>query len=134
MSTYRTWDPKEARRRSSQSPGYEERAARSADDEMVFGLAFWFNIYRKRRKITQKMLAEEVFISQSAVCQMLKRPVTVGTLWRLCDAMGAKLEINIRFDGEDSKSLIYGDDPIRPEDQAIIDAQLTAEEAAKADK
>ena len=80
------------------------------------------------------MLAEEMFISQSAVCQMLKRPVTVGTLWRLCDAMGATLEINIRFDGEDSKSLIYGDDPIRPEDQAIIDAQLAAEAAAKAAK
>lgn len=131
MSNYTLWDPKEARRRSSQSPGYEERAAKSADDEMVLGLAFWFNIYRKRRKITQKHLAEEMFISQSAVCQMLKRPVTVGTLWRLCNAMGAKLEINIQFDGEDPKSLIYGDDPLSPEDQAMVDAHLAVEAATK---
>jgi DNA-binding Xre family transcriptional regulator len=131
MSTYRIWDPKEERRKSSQLPGYEERAAEAADNEMVHGLAFWFNIYRKRRKITQKMISDDLRISQSAVCQMLKRPVTVGTLWRLCRAMNAELQINIRFEGEEWKSLIYGDDPLSPEDQAMVDAHNAEAQVAK---
>jgi DNA-binding Xre family transcriptional regulator len=98
---------------------------------MVHGLAFWFNIYRKRRKITQKMISDDLCISQSAVCQMLKRPVTVGTLWRLCRAMNAELQINIRFEGEEWKSLIYGDDPLSPEDQAMVDAHNAEAQVAK---
>jgi len=131
MTEFFKRDSRAKRKERSEHLDYEKIAAEVADDGMVFGLAFWIDIYRKRRKITQKMLADELCISQSAVCQMLKRPVTVGTLSRLCRAMGAELQINVRFEGEDWKSLIYGDDPLSPEDQAMVDAHLAAEQAAK---
>jgi transcriptional regulator with XRE-family HTH domain len=134
MTEYSIYDPVATRRELSKHPDYEKFSAESADEMMQEGASFWLNIYRKRRQITQKMIAKEMFVSQSAVCQMLKKPATIGTLWRLCNAMGAQLEINIRFEGEDWKSLIYGDDPLSPEDQAMVDAHRAAEEAAKADK
>jgi len=55
------------------------------------------NLNRKRRKITQKQIAETLHISQPGVCQMLKRPATIAKLWRLAVAMGGQLEVNIRF-------------------------------------
>jgi DNA-binding XRE family transcriptional regulator len=131
MSGYTVWNYKDELRRASKHPDFEKIESETADDMMVEGLSFWFNIYRKRRKITQKMIAHEMFVSQSAVCQMLKRPVTVGTLWRLCRAMGAELQINIRFKDEDWKSLIYGDNPLSPEDQAMVDAHNAEAQVAK---
>jgi predicted XRE-type DNA-binding protein len=131
MSGYTVWNYKKELRRASKHPDFERREAESADEMMQESVSFWFNIYRKRRKITQKMIAQELFVSQPAVCQMLKRPVTVGTIARLCEAMGAELQINIRFKGEDWKSLIYGDDPLSPEDQELVDAHLAAQQAAK---
>ncbi|MEI8287267.1 MAG: hypothetical protein WCG15_08225 [Actinomycetes bacterium] len=113
---------------------YEADAEVGYNEDFHETVSFWLNIYRKRRKITQKKIAQALHISQPGVCQMLKKPATVGTLWRLCNAMGAELEINIRFEGEGWKSLILGDDPLSPEDQAMIDAHRAAEEAAKADK
>jgi hypothetical protein len=134
MSSYTKFDSKEIDRKLSKHPDYEKFSAESADNMYQEGISFWFNIYRKRRQITQKMISQKLFLSQSAVCQMLKRPVTVGTIARLCSAMGAELQINIRFKGEDWKSLIYGDDPLSPEDRAMVDAHLAAEAAAKATK
>ena len=134
MTGYTKFDGEELDRRLSKHPDYEEFSAESVDNMYQEGISFWFNIYRKRRHITQKMISQKLFLSQSAVCQMLKRPVTVGTIARLCEAMGAELQINIRFEGEDWKSLIYGDDPLSPEDQAMVDAHLAAEAEAKAAK
>jgi predicted XRE-type DNA-binding protein len=131
MSGYTIYDSRAKRRELSKHPDYEQFSAESADEMMQESVSFWFNIYRKRRKITQKMIAHELFISQPAVCQMLKKPATIGTLWRLCNAMNAQLEINIRFEGEDWKSLIYGDDPLSPEDQAMIDAHNAEAQVAK---
>ena len=131
MTGFSIYDPVATRRELSKHPDFEKFEAESADEMMQECASFWFNIYRKRRKITQKMIAREMFVSQSAVCQMLKKPATLGTLWRLCNAMGAELEINIRFEGEDWKSLINGDDPLSPEDQAMVDAHLAAEVATK---
>jgi len=131
MSGYQVWNYEEELRVASKEPGFEQLEAEVTDEMFQESISFWFNIYRKRQKITQKMIARKLFISQSAVCQMLKRPVTVGTIARLCEAMGAELQINVRFEGEDWKSLIYGDDPLSPEDQAMVDAHLAAEQAAK---
>ena len=131
MSGYQVWNYEEELRNESKEPGFEQLEAEVADEHFQESISFWFNIYRKRQKITQKMIARNLFISQSAVCQMLKRPVTVGTIARLCEAMGAELQINIRFKGEDWKSLIYGDDPLSPEDQAMIDAHNAEAQVAK---
>ena len=134
MSGYKIWNYEEELRIASKEPGFERLEAEVTDEMYQESISFWFNIYRKRQKITQKMIARKLFISQSAVCQMLKRPVTVGTIARLCEAMDAEFQINVRFPGEDWKSLILGDDPLSPEDQAMVDVHLAAEAAAKAAK
>lgn len=67
------------------------------DDIFHETVSHYLNLNRKRQKITQQQMAEELCVSQSAICQMLKRPATIGTLWRLCRALGGQLEINIRF-------------------------------------
>jgi len=75
------------------------------DDIFHETVSHYLNVNRKRQKITQQQIAESLKISQSAVCQMLKRPATVGKLWRLCNALGGELEVNIRF-GDKTYSLL----------------------------
>lgn len=75
------------------------------DDMFHETVSHYLNLNRKRQKITQQQIADQLSISQSAVCQMLKRPATIGKLWRLCNALGGKLEVSIRF-GDRSYSLL----------------------------
>ena len=79
-------------------PGFEQDQEESTDQMWQEIVSYYVNLNRKRRKITQKQLAEALHISQPGVCQMLKRPATIAKLWRLSVAMGGKLEVNIRFD------------------------------------
>ena len=78
-------------------PNFERDEEETSDDMWQEIVSYYINLNRKRRKITQKQIAEALKISQPGVCQMLKRPATVGKLWRLSVAMGGKLEVNIRF-------------------------------------
>jgi predicted XRE-type DNA-binding protein len=79
------------------SPDYEEDSEIGYDEMFHEVVAYYVNLNRRRRKITQKQIAEALHISQPGVCQMLKRPATIAKLWRLSVAMGGKLEVNIRF-------------------------------------
>jgi transcriptional regulator with XRE-family HTH domain len=75
------------------------------DDIFHETVSHYLNVNRKRQKVTQQQIAERLKVSQSAVCQMLKRPATIGKLWRLCRALGGELEVNIRF-GDKTYSLL----------------------------
>jgi hypothetical protein len=86
----------------------------SYDDMFHETVSYYLNLNRKRQKITQQHIAERLQISQSAVCQMLKRPATIGKLWRLCNALGGTLEVNIRF-GDKSYSLLNEPIPHNPD-------------------
>ena len=78
-------------------PNFEQDEEESSDDMWQEIVSYYINLNRRRRKITQKQIAEALKISQPGVCQMLKRPATISKLWRLSVAMGGKLEVNIRF-------------------------------------
>ena len=78
-------------------PNFEQDQEESSDEMWQEIVSYYINLNRRRRKITQKQIAEALKISQPGVCQMLKRPATVGKLWRLSLAMGGELEVNIRF-------------------------------------
>ena len=78
-------------------PNFEQDEEESSDDMWQEIVSYYINLNRRRRKITQKQIAEALKISQPGVCQMLKRPATISKLWRLSIAMGGKLEVNIRF-------------------------------------
>jgi transcriptional regulator with XRE-family HTH domain len=77
-------------------------------------VSHYLNVNRKRQKVTQQQIAERLKVSQSAVCQMLKRPATIGKLWRLCRALGGELEVNIRF-GDKTYSLLNESLPNDPD-------------------
>ena len=79
------------------SPDYEKNTADHSEEMFQEIVSYYINLNRKRRKITQKQIAETLHISQPGVCQMLKRPATIAKLWRLSVAMGGQLEVNIRF-------------------------------------
>jgi predicted XRE-type DNA-binding protein len=79
------------------SPDYEKNTAEHSEEMFQEIVSYYVNLNRRRRKITQKQIAEALHISQPGVCQMLKRPATISKLWRLSVAMGGKLEVNIRF-------------------------------------
>jgi len=79
------------------SPDFEKNMEESSEEAWQEIVAYYVNLNRRRRKITQKQIAEALHISQPGVCQMLKRPATISKLWRLSVAMGGKLEVNIRF-------------------------------------
>ena len=72
-------------------PDYEQVSAEIAEELMQQGLVYWLSDFRRKRKLTQKKIAEEMHISQPAVCQMLKKPTSVGTLWRLIYLLICKL-------------------------------------------
>ena len=78
-------------------PNFEQDQEESSDDMWQEIVAYYINLNRRRRKITQKQIAEALHISQPGVCQMLKRPATIAKLWRLSVAMGGELEVNLRF-------------------------------------
>ena len=78
-------------------PNFEQDQEESSDDMWQEIVSYYINLNRRRRKITQKQIAEALKISQPGVCQMLKRPATIAKLWRLSVAMGGKLEVNLRF-------------------------------------
>ena len=78
-------------------PGFEQDQEQSSEEMFQEIVSYYINLNRKRRKITQKQIAESLHISQPGVCQMLKRPATIAKLWRLSVAMGGQLEVNIRF-------------------------------------
>ena len=79
------------------SSDYEKNTAEHSEEMFQEIVSYYINLNRKRRKITQKQIAEALHISQPGVCQMLKRPATIAKLWRLAVAMGGQLEVNIRF-------------------------------------
>ena len=79
------------------SPDFEKDMEEVSEEAWQEIVAYYVNLNRRRRKITQKQIAEALHISQPGVCQMLKRPATISKLWRLSVAMGGKLEVNIRF-------------------------------------
>jgi predicted XRE-type DNA-binding protein len=78
-------------------PNFEQDEEESSDDMWQEIVSYYINLNRRRRKITQKQIAEALKISQPGVCQMLKRPATIAKLWRLSVAMGGELEVNLRF-------------------------------------
>ena len=78
-------------------PNFEQDEEESSDDMWQEIVSYYINLNRRRRKITQKQIAEALHISQPGVCQMLKRPATIAKLWRLSVAMGGELEVNLRF-------------------------------------
>ena len=78
-------------------PNFEQDQEESSDDMWQEIVSYYINLNRRRRKITQKQIAEALHISQPGVCQMLKRPATIAKLWRLSVAMGGELEVNLRF-------------------------------------
>lgn len=84
------------------------------DDIFHETVSHYINLNRKRQKITQRQIAQYLKVSQPAVCQMLKRPATIGKLWRLCNALGGKLEVNIRF-GDQVFSLLNEPLPNNPD-------------------
>ena len=78
-------------------PNFEQDQEESSDDMWQEIVSYYIKLNRRRRKITQKQIAEALHISQPGVCQMLKRPATIAKLWRLSVAMGGELEVNLRF-------------------------------------
>jgi len=80
-----------------ESPDFEQLEEEGSEEMWQEIVSYYVNLNRRRRKITQKQIAEALHISQPGVCQMLKRPATISKLSRLSVAMGGKLEVNIRF-------------------------------------
>lgn len=101
-------------RQITEDPKYEGLREESNEDVWQEVVAYWLNINRRRRRVTQKQIAEQLHVSQPRVCQMLKRPATVGKLWRLCRAMGGELEVNFVVDGM-RFSLLGEPDPNDPD-------------------
>lgn len=101
-------------RKIAEDPKYEGLREESNEDVWQEVVAYWLNINRRRRRVTQKQIAEQLHVSQPRVCQMLKRPATVGKLWRLCRAMGGELEVNFVVDGK-RYSLLGEPDPNDPD-------------------
>jgi transcriptional regulator with XRE-family HTH domain len=86
-------------------------------------LSYYVNLNRRRRKVTQKQIAQRIGLTQPRVCQMLKKPATIAKLWKLCDAMGGQLEVNVRF-GNEVFSLLNEPDPNNP-DAWMMNADTT---------
>ena len=83
-----------------ENPEHGKLREKTNEDMFHEIVSYWVNINRRRRRVTQKQIAETLHISQPGVCQMLKRPATIGKLWRLCRAMGGELEVNLVVDGK----------------------------------
>jgi predicted XRE-type DNA-binding protein len=111
---YKIWIPEHER------PGYvatkENDMLESEISEEMWNevLSYYVNLNRRRRKVTQKQIAQRIGLTQPRVCQMLKKPATIAKLWKLCDAMGGQLEVNVRF-GNEVFSLLNEPDPNDPD-------------------
>jgi predicted XRE-type DNA-binding protein len=111
---YKIWIPEHER------PGYvatkENDMLESEISEEMWNevLSYYVNLNRRRRKVTQKQIAQRIGLTQPRVCQMLKKPATIAKLWKLCDAMGGQLEVNVRF-GNEVFSLLNEPDPNNPD-------------------
>ena len=120
---YKIWIPEHER------PGYvatkENDMLDSEVSEEMWNevLSYYVNLNRRRRKITQKQIAQRIGLTQPRVCQMLKQPATIAKLWKLCDAMGGQLEVNVRF-GNEVFSLLNEPDPNNP-DAWMMDPDAT---------
>lgn len=77
------------------------------EDFLHQGLEYWLNQFRREQDLTQQQLASVMGVSQSAVCQMLRKPSRLATLGRLVRALGGTLDITITKDGT-TTSLLYG--------------------------
>lgn len=100
MTQTRQWIPEHERPGFAPTNG-RDRAENTGYDDMFHEIvSYWLGINRQRRKVTQKQIAKSLGITQPGVCQMLKRPATIGKLWRLCRAMGGELEVNFVVDGK----------------------------------
>ena len=114
MTEVKRWIPER------EKPGFVATARRDREENTGFDdmfhevVSYWLNVNRRRRKITQKQIAAELGITQPGVCQMLKRPATIGKLWRLCRAMGGHLEVNFVVDGR-TYSLLNEPPPNNPD-------------------
>lgn len=114
MSSTKKWVPEH------EQPGFvptsirDELEAEGFDDMFHEVVSYWLNVNRRRRKVTQKQIASVLGITQPGVCQMLKRPATIGKLWRLCRAMGGELEVHFVVDGK-RFSLLGEPDPNDPD-------------------
>jgi predicted XRE-type DNA-binding protein len=120
---YKIWIPEHER------PGYvatkENDMLESEISEEMWNevLSYYVNLNRRRRKVTQKQIAQRIGLTQPRVCQMLKKPATIAKLWKLCDAMGGQLEVNVRF-GNEVFSLLNEPDPNNP-DAWMMNADTT---------
>jgi predicted XRE-type DNA-binding protein len=114
MTSTNRWIPEHERREFMPTRNRDEMETRGYDDMFHEGVSYWINVNRRRRKVTQKQIAVALGITQPGVCQMLKRPATVGKLWRLCRAMGGELEVNFVVEGK-RFSLLGEPDPNDPD-------------------
>ena len=114
MTETRKWIPEHERAGFVPTVGRDRTENTGYDDMFHEIVSYWLNVNRKRRKATQKQIAEILGITQPGVCQMLKRPATIGKLWRLCRALGGDLEVNFVCDGQ-KYSLLGEPDPNDPD-------------------
>lgn len=106
---------------SNTSPERDALKEEVSDEMWQEGVSYYINLNRKRRKVTQKQIAERLGVTQPAVCQMLKRPATIAKLWRLCHAMGGHLEVDFVYEGK-RYSLLNEPLPNNPDAWMVEDA------------
>lgn len=82
------------------SPGFEHEVTEWHEEFWTTTLSYYLNRLRKRRKMTQKKMAEVLRISQPGVCQRLKKPGNIANLADLVAAMGGRLDVIAYIDGE----------------------------------
>ena len=78
-------------------PNFEQDQEESSDDMWQEIVSYYINLNRRRRKITQKQIAEALKISQPGVCQMLK----ASNRWQImatisCHGRGIGSQYSIR--------------------------------------
>jgi len=81
-------------------PTYERDITEWHEEFWTTTLSYHLNRLRKRRKMTQKKMAEVLHISQPGVCQRLKKPGNIANLADLVAAMGGRLDVVVYIDGQ----------------------------------
>jgi transcriptional regulator with XRE-family HTH domain len=89
------------------SPNFENDITEWHEEFWTTTLSYHLNRLRKRRRLTQRKMAETLGISQPGVCQRLKRPGNIANLADLVRAMGGRLDVIAYIDGE-AISLLNG--------------------------
>lgn len=90
-----------------QAPSFERDITEWHEEFWTTTLSYYLNRLRKRRKMTQKKMAEVLHISQPGVCQRLKKPGNIANLADLVQALGGRLDVIAYIDGE-AISLVNG--------------------------